>query len=139
MKRLLFILCFTVTLARASEPAFTDFLGHVETLEAVLTERPVHRDFQQLSKLSSIRADFIVRFWRQRALVANDTQVEKIGDRFARRLKANPEDDRDKIGRELKEEMDMLFLSYYYDHIDEIHGMIRLNIERGKGIDNAAR
>lgn len=112
-----------------------DFLSHLEKTEQMLTDIPVYQQLKKLSELSPERASYVAKFWRQRAILAIGGDLNRLFEtnqklRDSIHAKMIEDEDHKNADRLLKEQTELLFISYYHDHIDQIDAMIRLNLKK---------
>lgn len=120
---------------QAAEPEPADFISQLAVTEKMLTERPFCQHFKKLAELSPERATFLAKFWRHRAVMSRSGDLKRIEESFDKPqqpIHREMMSDRDgKIAnRELREWADLVFISYYYDHLETIYSLILLNLKK---------
>jgi hypothetical protein len=136
MKRIFIITVFLcVSLLPAKASTLDDFLSHLQVVEDMLTERPVFQQMKKLRELSPRRADFVAKFWGMRALSVKGKDINDAGALFEKlrsptHSKMLKDEDGSIAAGQLNEQLKLIVVSYYYDHIDRIDATIRLNLQK---------
>ena len=135
MKYLFFAALFFTPLVRAEEKTIPEYLIHFSVLENMATDKLRVGDLLALRANYPHRADFIGKFWRQKALAANEVYIERLIRRASDRMAGAIDADKNKISEEMKDDIRFLFMGYYFDHADEITAMIAYSSKRAKSED----
>ena len=113
------------------------FLSHMEQVERILSDKPVFQQLKKLDEVSPERAAVIAEFWHHRAGLALGPHLNLSWESYQKRSgPVNSELMGDSDGKIAKQEfnrnVELLFLSFYYDHVAQIDAMIRLNLQKAK-------
>ena len=113
------------------------FLSHMEQVERILSDKPVFQQLKKLDEVSPERAAVIAEFWHHRAGLALGAHLNLSWESYQKmRGPINSELMGDSDGKIAKQEfnrnVELLFLSFYYDHVAQIDAMIRLNLQKAK-------
>ena len=136
--RLLSILVGSLALGgRAVAELPKPFLSHMEQVEQILSDKPLFQQLKKLDEVSPERAAVIAEFWHHRAVFALGERLNKPWDVYEKMrgpmLSELIGDSDGKIAKqEFNRNVELLFLSFYYDHVAQIDAMIRLNLQKAK-------
>jgi len=109
----------------------------MEQVERILSDKPVFQQLKKLDEVSPERSAAIAEFWQHRAAFALGERLNKAWDVYQKmREPINSGMIGDSDGKIAKKEFnrntELMFLSYYYDHVESIDSMIRLNLQKAK-------